>query len=161
MKTVKQKTCKECGVKFNPFNSLQKCCSVNCAMSYSKKEVEQKRIKAVLSLEKFKNEVQDEKSLKASKMNTKMQVHAFVRNRDKYKPCISCGCEWSNDFQAGHLFKAELYETIKYNLQNINGQCSSCNLHKEGFMDVTSSFGKSYSYEITRTKNKQRTFTRI
>lgn len=77
----------------------------------------------------------DTKTLKASLINTKMQVHAFVRDRDKGKPCISCGSEWNSNFQAGHYYKSETFETLKFNLLNINAQCQRCNLFLDGAFD--------------------------
>ena len=81
--------------------------------------------------EAFKNK-RKEHNLKNSKANTKNVVHSYVRERDKGKPCISCGANWKPDFQAGHFKKAELYETLRYNLDNIHGQCPRCNLFLDG-----------------------------
>ena len=98
--------------------------------------------KAMLKVQKPRLELQkaikldkDTKTLKASLINTKMQVHAYIRERDKYKPCISCGVEWNSDFQAGHHYKSETFETLKYHLHNINGQCKRCNLFLDGAFD--------------------------
>lgn len=66
---------------------------------------------------------------------TKKAVHEFVRIRDKGKPCISCGEPWRSDFQAGHYHKAELFETLKFHLDNINGQCPGCNIFKDGNLE--------------------------
>ena len=81
--------------------------------------------------EQYEATQKEEKSLTASKINTRMQVHAYVRKRDYGKPCASCDCAWNDKFQAGHFFKAELYETLRYNLDNIHGQCYRCNIHVE------------------------------
>jgi hypothetical protein len=58
--------------------------------------------------------------------------HEYIRVRDKFKPCISCGASWNKNFQAGHFKKAEKFTTIKLNEYNINGQCTQCNLRKDG-----------------------------
>lgn len=58
--------------------------------------------------------------------------HEYIRLRDKFKSCISCGTSWSKNFQAGHFKKAEKFTTIKLNEYNINGQCQQCNLRKDG-----------------------------
>jgi hypothetical protein len=85
-----------------------------------------------LELEKAEKERKTRSALKQAHNHTKILVHAYVRERDKYKPCISCGCNWHPDFQAGHHYKAELYETLKYDLDNISGQCVKCNIRKDG-----------------------------
>jgi len=98
--------------------------------------------KSILKVQKPRLEMQkaieldkDAKLLKASKINTKTQVHAYIRERDKGKNCISCGVEWNNTFQAGHFYKSETFETLKYNLHNINGQCFRCNNFLDGNFD--------------------------
>ena len=58
--------------------------------------------------------------------------HEYIRLRDKFKPCISCGTSWNSDFQAGHFKKAEKFTTIKLHEHNINGQCTQCNIRKDG-----------------------------
>ena len=85
-----------------------------------------------IEFEKAETEKKTRSKLKQTHNHTKILVHAYVRERDKYLPCISCGCQWHSDFQAGHFFKAELYETLKYHLHNISGQCQQCNLRKDG-----------------------------
>lgn len=135
MKPIKKKKCIECNTKFQPFNSLQKVCSNKCAIIVGKRKTEEKANKERLSLEKFKNELTYQKTIKASLLNTKTQIHAYIRQRDKYKPCISCNTEWNNEFQCGHHYKAETFETLKFHLDNLHGQCKRCNLFLDGNFD--------------------------
>jgi hypothetical protein len=83
-------------------------------------------------LERVGLEDKERTALKKAHSTTKTAVHAYVRARDEGKPCISCGNEWKPNFHAGHGYKAETYETLKYHLHNINGQCEQCNLRKDG-----------------------------
>ena len=83
-------------------------------------------------LEKAEQKKKQKSALKRAKEATRISVHKFIRIRDKGKPCISCGTSWHEDFQAGHYFKAELYETLKYDLDNIHGQCPKCNIYDHG-----------------------------
>ncbi|MEL4307412.1 recombination protein NinG [Joostella sp. CR20] len=64
--------------------------------------------------------------------STKTIVHEYVRKRDKDKPCISCNTPYKSNFQAGHYYKAELFTSLKFNFDNIHGQCEKCNLRLEG-----------------------------
>lgn len=64
--------------------------------------------------------------------NIRNLVHKYIRLRDKGKPCISCGIPYKSDFQAGHFFKSELYSTLRFEEDNINGQCVRCNINEEG-----------------------------
>lgn len=83
-------------------------------------------------LEKAASERKTRNSLETLKENVKTVCHTYIKLRDKYKPCITCGQPWHSDFQAGHFYKAELFSTIKYHELNINGQCQGCNIRKDG-----------------------------
>lgn len=58
--------------------------------------------------------------------------HRYIRERDRGLPCISCGKPWSEDFQAGHFLKSELYSGLRFDERNIYGQCPECNCFKDG-----------------------------
>lgn len=135
MKQPKNKNCIQCGEAFNQYNSLVKVCCTDCAIAYSKIKVKKKAINDVLSYEKLKSIDTYQKKLKASLINTKMQIHAYIRKRDVNKNCISCQTLWNDTFQAGHFYSANSFNTLKYNLDNIHGQCKRCNLFLEGNFD--------------------------
>jgi hypothetical protein len=85
-----------------------------------------------IELEKAYKEHKEKKGIAGALLITKTLVHAYVRKRDQGKPCISCGCQWNDKFQAGHYYPGGSFETLKFNLDNINGQCEQCNLFKSG-----------------------------
>ncbi|MBP9794113.1 MAG: recombination protein NinG [Flavobacterium sp.] len=96
-------------------------------------------------------------------LNTKIAVHAYVRERDKGKACISCNGLWQSDFQAGHFFKAELYSTLRFDEKNISGQCVGCNIRKDGNesgyrVGIINRYGKShldYLDDLAQKENQQ------
>jgi hypothetical protein len=47
----------------------------------------------------------------------------YIRERDKDKGCISCGGPVE---QAGHMISRRK-RSVKYDEQNVNGQCRNCN----------------------------------
>lgn len=103
-----------------------------------KLKIEKATLKATkprLDFEKAQKERSTQSELKRALEATKTAVHAYVRLRDKNKPCISCGKQWNDNFQAGHYHKAQLYETLRFNLLNINGQCPECNIHNDGNLE--------------------------
>ena len=63
-------------------------------------------------------------------------VNAYIRARDNeggYCKCISCGRYMPmQDIQAGHYFPAGHYTALRYDYENINGQCLQCNYFKHG-----------------------------
>lgn len=86
-------------------------------------------------LEEAEKEMKRDRKLSFYMTNTKNAVHAYVKERDKGKSCISCGTPWHEQFQAGHYYKAELYSTIRFHFDNIHGQCQKCNLRMDGNFD--------------------------
>jgi len=85
-----------------------------------------------LEFEKAEKELKEKKCISGALLVTKTLVHAYVRERDKGKNCIACGCQWSEDFHASHFYAAGSFETLRFNLDNIHSGCIQCNLFKEG-----------------------------
>jgi len=166
MKQPKTKNCIQCNKAFNQYNSLVKVCSTDCAIAYSKIKVEEKAIKDVLSYEKLKSIDTYQKKLKASLINTKMQIHAYIRKRDQHKNCISCGVEWNDTFQAGHFYSANSFNTLKFNLDNIHGQCRKCNLFLEGNFDnyalnLPNRIGQDRYYELVKLAGIDKQYSKV
>ena len=86
--------------------------------------------------EAFRKQEKERKGLPHLLTNTKNAVHAYVKERDKGKPCISCGTPWSSNFHAGHFYKAELYSSLRFNFLNISSQCQQCNTRLEGNLNA-------------------------
>lgn len=62
--------------------------------------------------------------------------NAFIRKRDDqggYFTCISCGIPKSlNKMNAGHYLSAGHNGIVRFNEDNVWGQCIGCNLHLHG-----------------------------
>ncbi len=56
--------------------------------------------------------------------------NAWVRNRDKGKPCISCGS--FNTAHASHFYAAGSYTGLRFNELNCHASCVSCNTFRHG-----------------------------
>tara|TARA_R110000787_G_scaffold74970_6_gene166303 strand:- start:372 stop:995 length:624 start_codon:yes stop_codon:yes gene_type:complete len=84
------------------------------------------------SLQKAFQEKKDKTSLQYLKVSTVTWCHRYIKERDKGKPCVSCGQSWSLDHQAGHWKKASDYSTLKFDENNIHNQCRGCNLLRDG-----------------------------
>jgi hypothetical protein len=82
--------------------------------------------------EKMEKEHKNRSGLTTLLESVKQVCHKYIRERDKGKPCISCGTQWHKDFHAGHFYKAELYSSLRFHELNINGQCVQCNIRLEG-----------------------------
>jgi hypothetical protein len=72
------------------------------------------------------------KAITLPKLKAKLQLvfNAYIRARDKGKPCISCGKP--KDLQAGHFYPVRMYDGLRFNEDNCHGECAGCN----GFDDM-------------------------
>ena len=66
------------------------------------------------------------KAITLPKLTEKAQkvFNAWIRERDKYKGCISCGGKVE---QAGHFYSQGHHSALRFNEINTNGQCVRCN----------------------------------
>jgi hypothetical protein len=128
--------CKICKSKFIQKRALQPVCDTyECKVAYALNVAEkskQRKIKQEEDINLLFKEKAENKKLTYLLNNVKNLCHEYIRLRDKNLPCISCNNQWNIDFQAGHFYKAELYSNLKFDENNISGQCRNCNLRKDG-----------------------------
>lgn len=76
------------------------------------------------------------KSLPKLKAELQEVFNKFIRLRDQKNgvfKCISCqNVKLTKQMNAGHFHSAGNNEALRYCETNVNGQCISCNLHKQG-----------------------------
>ena len=56
----------------------------------------------------------------------------YIRLRDKDKPCISCKNMLKGKFDAGHFYSVGNYPGLRFNEDNVHGQCVHCNQWRGG-----------------------------
>lgn len=83
-------------------------------------------------LDSLKKETKNRQGLTTLIKSVAKVCHEYIRLRDVNKPCISCGTQYKNDFDAGHFYSAGKFSNLKFNEFNINGQCIQCNRFNEG-----------------------------
>lgn len=121
---MKEKKCKVCGNTFKPQNSLQRACSLECAI----KDARQKTVKKEVS--KMKKDL-----LTRSDYLKGLQAvfNTYIRLRDSDLPCISCGTTKPVKYDAGHFFSVGAYPNVRFDEDNVHKQCSNhCNVHLSG-----------------------------
>ena len=126
----KPKTCavSTCEREFYPFRTTEKVCSIDCAIAYA----QHKRVK------KYKEETtRMKREFYANDRSFQMKraqvaFNAYIRERDKAKPCISCG-QTGNKMTAGHYKSVGAYPALRFSEDNCHGQCwYHCNSNKSG-----------------------------
>jgi len=74
------------------------------------------------------------KTVTIPKLKAKAQLvfNAYIRERDKDQPCISCG--QFKTLQAGHYYPVQGYDGLRFNEDNVHGECAGCNCFDEGHL---------------------------
>jgi len=116
------------------------------------------------SLEKAIEEKDKSKGLQIAIKQTKDLVHKMVRLRDKGKPCITCGCQWRKNFEAGHCYPTR-YNSIRFEFHNINGQCMKCNrtptgMNEEYVLLLPQRIGEEEFKKLQRKAELDKKFTK-
>lgn len=122
-----------------PANSLQKTCSVPCAIEMGQKTVA-KRQKEAKRKERAKIRERKERLKTRGDYIREAQrdFNAWIRERDHDQPCISCGkpAEYGGGsgvyWHAGHYRTTKAAPELRFEPLNVHKQCSQCNNHDSG-----------------------------
>jgi hypothetical protein len=122
------KKCKICREFFEPtYSSLQPTCTKpQCIISYAKR-VEEKKSKR--EIKAMRERV---KSVSHWRRDLQQAFNAYIRERDKHRPCISCDKPLVGKYDVGHFYSVGSYPNLRFNEDNCHGQCVECNQHKHG-----------------------------
>lgn len=118
----KQKTCIICGK--NHQNSLMKTCSPLCARKHTSNLKKLKEDKIKVKKEKLKIKKAFTRSTLIKEADRVASL--YVRERDRWNPCITCWSEWNETHQNWHFMSRRHLNTRWYE-KNMNGQCTKCN----------------------------------
>lgn len=119
-------TAKGCKVKFEPRGDNQVVCSPNCG--YAKTlQINEKKI-----TDKVKQMKKDIKTYSEWLKELQVLVNKYIRTRDKGKNCVSCNKPLQGKFDAGHFLSVGNYPNLRFNEDNIHGQCVHCNRDLHG-----------------------------
>lgn len=130
MKQRKPRVCKVCGSAFVPYRSYQKVCGGQCALVLVRREEEKKKAKALADKLKIRRR---ELQPRSYWINLAQQaVNRYIRERDKDKPCVSCGTMNAKKWDAGHYRTVAAAPQLRFDERNIQKQCVPCNQHKSG-----------------------------
>lgn len=125
---MRQKCCKGCGNPFAPERPMQIVCDYKCAGAWVRKQKDTNRTRENRAAKRklLDNDRRHWLKKAASACN------AYIRERDKALPCISCARHHTGQYHAGHYRPAGNNSALRFNEYNIHKQCSACNNHKSG-----------------------------
>lgn len=112
-------------------SSLKAFCTYDCLKEFTARNADKLR-------EKVRKEKRGEEKKARDRLKTKSQwtkeaqkaFNAYIRARDRNKPCISCGIpqtDEANKFDAGHYRSTGSAPHLRFNLLNCFAQCKKCN----------------------------------
>ena len=124
--------CRQCKTKYEPFNSLQATCSIDCAVKWARtagaKEVVAKARKSeTREMRKVFNSTNRSHWIKT--LDT--VFNKYIRLRDAKDGCISCDTK-TGQAQAGHFKPKGANGQLRWHEANVHGQCAQCNNHMSG-----------------------------
>jgi len=129
------KQCLRCGKEFTPkYTSMQVACSVVCARRYATSERKGRE-----GAEKAKQRERKQALKRIPDLIKEAQIafNAFVRERDKNKPCICCGeplgkGEVGGAYDCGHYRSRGSAPHLRFDERNAHAQRKYCNRHGAG-----------------------------
>jgi hypothetical protein len=71
-------------------------------------------------------------TVQVSVLKTQRIFNEWIRERDKDKPCISCGSALSGKYDAGHYYNANNHWNLRFDERNVHAQCVYCNRSLHG-----------------------------
>lgn len=123
----------ECRKKYEPTKPLQTACSIPCALAIAAIAMEKKAKRLAIEQRKeVRKKKMDVKPLSFFAKQAQSAFNAYIRERDKDDPCISCQRFHDGQYHAGHYFTVGAHPELRFNEDNCHKQCSVCNNHMSG-----------------------------
>lgn len=130
----KPKTCRICKTRYQPEPGLRpRVCSVPCAIKLAQ---QQRKIAAERREREARRELREAKrGLRTRRDWTKIAqaaFNAFIRERDRDRPCISCGVvnppeRYGGVWDCGHYRSVGAAPELRFEELNAHKQCKACN----------------------------------
>ena len=80
----------------------------------------------------FKRRKEASKTLAEWRKEAQTAFNAWIRERDKDLPCISCGRFHEGQWHAGHYLSTGARPELRFDEANVHKQCQPCNTHLHG-----------------------------
>jgi hypothetical protein len=133
--------CKSCRTEIptvkacSEFHMKKGYCSINCTAAHTLQKVRDAADKKGRKEHAQRKRDFNENDLKTRKSAAKLACHRYIRERDRGQPCICCGRELGDKYDAGHFLESGNNPRIRYDEDNIHAQSVYCNQYKGGDSD--------------------------
>ena len=139
---MKPKKCKNCGKEFVPMRSTAIACSYPCAKAWVDARNEKLKAQKVKQEAKIERQITKErkeaiKTLREWIAEAQVAFNAYIRYRDKDKPCICCGKplgegDVGGGYDCGHYRSTGSAPHLRFNENNAHAQRKHCNRWRAG-----------------------------
>ena len=133
------KKCRACKEKFEPFNSLHVACSPGCALQVARKALNKDTKEKAKEQRKWVREQKQRLKTKGEHTREAQQAfNAYIRERDRNRPCISCGTYTPGGDPRGGVWDCSHYRSVgacpelRFEELNAHKGCKNCNRDKSG-----------------------------
>lgn len=129
----KPRACRVCKTVFQPSRPLQTVCGPACAIEQAKfKRAKAERIAAAEDRKTVKIKLEKLKTARGWTKEAQIAFNAYIRERDKDKPCICCGQPLESgtvggSFDCGHYRSVGSAPHLRFDERNAHGQRKQCN----------------------------------
>lgn len=134
----KPRMCRVCKTMFQPTKPLQNVCSVQCAVESAKatrhkaEQIAAREDRKVIRIKREQLKTRSDYMKEAQRA-----FNAFIRERDKDKPCICCGLPLESgtvggSFDCGHYRSVGSAPHLRFDERNAHGQRKQCNRYGAG-----------------------------
>lgn len=127
--------CRVCGEAYTPRSTTQKACSPQCALQLAGKEREKRERAAAAERRKLdKLALERLKSRSDHMREAQVAFNAWVRERDRGRPCVSCDRPDDGQHQrhASHYRSRGACPELAFEPLNVHASCAQCNSMKSG-----------------------------
>ena len=134
--TFRRTTCKHCRKKITPGHLIHPECIDAYADSEEakalRKAVKQAVMQAKVERAETRRRKEENKTIPQLIKEAQFEFNAFIRERDKDKPCICCGRPLGDGdvggrFDCGHYRSVGSAQHLRFNEANAHGQRKACN----------------------------------
>ena len=112
-------------------SGLRAFCCMEHLMAFAKSEAGQAVIQKAIRQD-TKEQLERIKTRSNWLSDAQDAFNAWIRWRDRDKPCISCGRDHQGQYHAGHYRTTAAASHIRFHGWNVHKQCAPCNNQKSG-----------------------------
>jgi hypothetical protein len=131
--SVKVAKCKACKSPYVRLRPMQAACGVECALALGRAKQAKDEAKAAREDAKATRKKREDLMTRRERLQRlQKNFNAWVLQRDKDKPCISCGRFHQGAWHAGHYLSRGARPELATHPDNVHKQCAPCNVYLHG-----------------------------